>query len=414
MIKLLHFSDFHMGADSRGSIDKETRLPGRIMDFLDSLDTLVDFAVSEDVDIVVFSGDAYHQHSPNPTYQREFGERIVKLAEQCPVVLLVGNHDMPGSVDRASAIDIFGTLKVRNVIVGLDYEVHKIDTKHGYIQVATYPYPYRHAFLSPKEMKAENADDLYKERLIDMVAELESMVCEDAPAVFLGHFSVSEAMFGSEQSMTIGSSAGIPVDILKGERWSYVALGHLHYHQCLSTVEEVPIVYAGSLDRVDFSEENDDKGFVYVSIYDEDGLYPAEWEFISVDPRPFKTLHIDATSAHNVTKKVLSVISKRNLRSCVVRLIVSATDDNAGTYVGNMIEEALKKAGAYLVHNMKLDIQHDIRTRFVLDAGEDITTYSHLDLLDVYFQGLGMDDSKIDSLLELAANVIEDVNNVQK
>lgn len=400
-----------MGVDSRGPLDSETKLNGRILDFLDSLDTMIDFAVDEDIDLAVFSGDAYHQHSPNPTYQREFAERIIRLSEQCPVVLLVGNHDMPGSLEKASAVDIFNTLKVPGVIVGWDYEVHKIHTKHGDIQVVTYPYPLKQQFLDVKEYKLEHADELMKERMRGMIHELESMVYEDAPSVFLGHFSVSEAMFGSEQSMTVGFAAGISKNDLISEKWSYVALGHLHYHQCLHN--DPPIVYAGSLDRVDFSEEHDDKGFVYVSIYDEEG-YPAEWEFVSVGARPFKTLRIEATTASNITKKVLAVISKRDLKGTVVRLIVSAIEDNADTYVANVIEDALKKAGAYYVHGMRLDIQRDERLRIELEDGEDITSYTPIDLLDMYFQTKGFDDDKIDSLLVLARDIMEEVDAERK
>jgi exonuclease SbcD len=403
-----------MGADTRGALDKETHLPGRVMDFLDSLDAMIDYAVCEDVDAVIFTGDAFHHHSPNPTYFQEFGERIIRLSEQCPVVIVVGNHDMPGSLDKASAVDVFTTLKVPNVIVGWDYDVHKIDTKHGRLQIATFPYPIKQQFLDTKEIKFPNSAELFQERVCYMIHELESMLSEDEPAVFAGHFSVSEAMFGSEQSMTIGTSADIPIKELISDKWSYVALGHLHHHQSLSAAGEVPVVYAGSLDRVDFSEENDDKGFIDVSIYDEDGIYPAEWEFVSVDPRPFKTIRVEATTSQNITKKVLVIISKRDLKDHVVRVIVSATEDNADTYVANVIEEALKSAGVYLVHGMRLDIKREQRNRLELEEGEDIATYSHLELLDIYFQTRDLEDDKINKLLDLAKSVMEDVNDSKK
>ena len=138
-LRVIHFADFHLGVDTHGPKDPETSLNGRILDFLDSLDALIDFACDEDVDLVIFAGDAFHKHSPEPTLLDLFAGRIVKLAGQCPVVLLVGNHDVPGNIDKSSALDIFDTLNVTNVIVGMNYEVHKVQTKRGMVQEGDLP-----------------------------------------------------------------------------------------------------------------------------------------------------------------------------------------------------------------------------------------------------------------------------------
>ena len=47
----------------------------RVMDFLKSLDTIVDTAIAEKVDLVIFAGDAYKDRNPAPTFQREWGRR---------------------------------------------------------------------------------------------------------------------------------------------------------------------------------------------------------------------------------------------------------------------------------------------------------------------------------------------------
>src|SRR3990167_1356252 len=125
-MKIIHFADFHLAIDSYGPMDPETHLNGRVMDFLYSFDTLIDFAVDEDVDIAIFAGDAFHKPSPDPTLLGLFGERIVRLSEQCPVVLVVGNHDASGNADKASALDVFATLRTPNVYVCWDYITHNI------------------------------------------------------------------------------------------------------------------------------------------------------------------------------------------------------------------------------------------------------------------------------------------------
>jgi len=105
MIKLLHFADAHIDMVSHGRRDPQSGLPLRVLDFLKALDTIVDTAIAEKVDVVIFAGDAYRDRTPAPTYQREWGKRIMRLSQAgIPTVLLVGNHDLSPAVGRASAL----------------------------------------------------------------------------------------------------------------------------------------------------------------------------------------------------------------------------------------------------------------------------------------------------------------------
>ena len=95
--------------------------PLRVLDFLKSLDTIVDAAIAEKVDLVIFAGDAYKDRSPAPTFQREWGRRIIRLSQaQIPTLLLVGNHDVSPAAGRAHAIHEFDTLQVP--LVHVDFE----------------------------------------------------------------------------------------------------------------------------------------------------------------------------------------------------------------------------------------------------------------------------------------------------
>lgn len=64
-----------------GRHDPSTGLPLRVLDFLKSLDTIVDTAIERKVDMVIFAGDAYKDRSPAPTFQREWGKRIMRLSQ---------------------------------------------------------------------------------------------------------------------------------------------------------------------------------------------------------------------------------------------------------------------------------------------------------------------------------------------
>ena len=110
MPKILHFADAHIDMANYGRHDPQSGLPMRVMDFLKSLDTIINTAIEENVDLVLFAGDAYKDRNPAPTFQREWGKRIMKLSRAgIPTLLLVGNHDLPAVERRASSIEIYQT-----------------------------------------------------------------------------------------------------------------------------------------------------------------------------------------------------------------------------------------------------------------------------------------------------------------
>jgi len=105
-MKIIHFADLHLGVENYGRPDPATGLSTRMNDFLNVLDELVEYALTNHVDLVIFSGDAYRTREPTQTQQREFARRIGRLASNnIPVFLLVGNHDLPNAIGRATATE---------------------------------------------------------------------------------------------------------------------------------------------------------------------------------------------------------------------------------------------------------------------------------------------------------------------
>ena len=117
MIKMLHFADVHIGMENYGRTEPITGLSTRVVDFLKRVDEMIDYAQKHAVDVAIFAGDAFKNSQPNPTFQREFAHRVRDLSQICPVVLLVGNHDLPSTKARAYSIEIYETLSVPNVWV---------------------------------------------------------------------------------------------------------------------------------------------------------------------------------------------------------------------------------------------------------------------------------------------------------
>src|SRR6266851_5619419 len=268
-LRIAHLADTHIGMENYGRINPESGLNQRLHDFLSSLDQAVDGALESGVDLAVFAGDIYKTRDPTPTHQREFAKRIHRLtASGIKVVLVVGNHDIPMSAGRATSVDIFRALEVPGVTVARTLATHVIETRAGPVQIVAFPWAVRSLVLAQPEYKNHTIAEL-NQTMIDLTRgklrkEAEALD-PDLPAIVVGHAHLFGAKIGSERLLTMGSDPMYDLATFDVPGVDFVALGHIHKHQALSYANP-KVVYAGSIDRVDFGEQNEDKGWVYVEI----------------------------------------------------------------------------------------------------------------------------------------------------
>ena len=403
-IRLLHFADLHVGMENYGRLDPKTGVSGRVLDFMQRFDELIDYGLAHDVDLVVFAGDAFKHRDPNPTYQRAFARRVKQLADAgVPVVLLVGNHDIPAMAQKASSIDIFHTLQVPNVIVGRVEEVHRVETKRGPVQVITVPYPVRSRLLSHAEYRGLNMIELDKalqQVVTENIKALKAEFDPDIPTVLSGHFSVSGAVWGSERGVMLGRDVVVPKSALADPALDYVALGHIHKHQNLTEGEPdvPPVVYAGSLERIDFGEEGQPKGFCWVEL----ARGATTWEFIRVKARPFVTIRADVRQDDNPTQTVLDAIARHDIDDAVVRLIVQTTPEDEARLDDRTVEKALAPAN-YLAAFVK-ETERPERVRLGGAAPESLTPK---ELLERYLESRDTAPERAKKLLQYAETLFE-------
>ena len=402
-IRIMHLADIHIGMENYGRLDPGTGLNGRVMDFLRRLSEAVDYGLENEVDLVLFAGDAYKTRDPNSTYRREFARRIKKLADAgIPVVLLVGNHDLPAQEKRASSIDIFRTLDVPNVVVGNRDRVHLITTRRGaQIQVATVPYPVRQRLLSREEHKDKTIAEL--DRLVqDLVAEniqaLAEQIDPSIPAVLTGHFSVSDAKFGSERTVMLGRDVVVLKSVLAVPVWDYVALGHIHRHQELNRGQHPPIVYCGSLERIDFGEEKEVKGFVIAKVQ----RGHAEWEFHQVEARRFLTIRKDVRDEADPLAAVLETIAQHDIAGAIVRVIIQAEPEQEGLLRDGDIRRELDEA--YFVASISKEMERSYRQRLGGESPEELTP---AELLAHYLKSKDTPPERVDLLLQHAEEIFQ-------
>ena len=410
-IRLLHFADLHIGMENFGQIDPDTGVNQRVLDFIQRLRDIVDYALEHEADVVIFAGDAFKTRDPNPTYQRELARQLMRLVQAgVPIVLLVGNHDIPIIANRASSVDIFRTLEVPNVIVGRKEEVLRVQTRRGPIQVGAAPWPQRARLLQLDEnrsLNAEQLDQLLADTVLDELQRLAGEVDTSVPAVLTGHFTVGGARYGSERSVMIGQDVVINLSALNLPAWDYVALGHIHKHQDLNPGNYPSVVYSGSLERIDFGEEYEPKGFCWVNVI----RGATTWEFLTVPARRFVTVEVDASGDGDTpTEAVLRAVERHEVQDAVVRVRVSLLQSQEPVFKPKEIERAIRERGARFFVGIHKQVQREIRSRIGVRNAESLTP---IELVERYFVSRNTPRDRMDELMGLAKGIVQENGSKQ-
>ncbi len=349
MVKVLHLSDIHMGSGfSHGHINPDTGLNTRLEDFVASLSRCIDRALNEPVDLVLFGGDAFPDATPPPVVQQAFAQQFQRLVNaHIPTVLLVGNHDQHSQGMGGASLCIYRTLGVPNMIVGDSLTTHKIDTQAGTVQVITLPWLTHSTLLTRPETEGLSLGQVNEIMLDRLRVALEGEIRRldpDRPSILLAHLMTDTARYGAEKFLAVGKGFTVPMALLARPCFNYVALGHVHKHQILC--HEPPIVYPGSIERVDFSEEKEEKGFVLAEIHPDH----TSVEFCPLPVRPFKTIEVNISTTATPQLHLETILTKADITKAVVRLVYKLSPPQIDQIDHAALHQALSKAHTYTIH----------------------------------------------------------------
>jgi exonuclease SbcD len=368
---------------------------------------VVDYAMENKIDLVLFCGDAYKTREPTQTQQREFAKRINRLSSNnVPIFLLVGNHDLHNAIGRATTTEIFDTLAVKNVHVSNHPDIFRVQTPSGPVQIASLPWLRRSALLSREETKNLDFEQI-KERLQQVLTRtIETNAAKldpTLPAILAAHVWVAGAQIGSERLMTIGQEHVLLLSNVANPAFDYIALGHIHKHQVLS--DSPPAVYAGSLTRLDFGDEEDEKGFYLVEIEPdgETGKRQVSFDFHPLSSRRFLTIDVALDSQSlDPTATVLRAIAEQEdkVKDAIVRLNITLPAQLEGQLRESDIREALKEAHYATIAR---EIQREARLRLGQFTAEEITP---LDALKAYLESKKVSPERTKVLLEYGERLI--------
>lgn len=214
-MKLLHIADLHLDRAFEGLV----KIPTEIRKTLQTanhhvLTNIIDLAVAQDVDLVIFAGDTFHQSQTSIRVQAFFMEQLQRLAEhQIAVVIVFGNHDYYHAekywFSFPENVRIFDTEQV---------ETYFFTTKQ-HEKVAVSAFSYEQPWIKTSKIKE------FPKR-------------EDSVAFHIGIYH------GEIANDPKARYAPFSVQEMKEKNYDYWALGHIHQSQIIST--QPLIIYPGT------------------------------------------------------------------------------------------------------------------------------------------------------------------------
>jgi exonuclease SbcD len=277
---IVHAADAHLGVTRYHKIDPETGLNIRMMDFCDAFEQLISQLLEVRPDAFVFSGDLFDRVNPTNFIRKFVQDQLKNLSQQkIPTFLIPGNHETPRSKGVKNPLSLY--LDIPSVYIGLTPFQKEI----GPYTIAGVPFISNPAtYIPPPQPGREN--------------------------ILMLHCVVEGAVWGSERFMEYVEETVKPGLL---PPYEYIALGHIHKHQKIRNM-----VYSGSLERYDFNEKDEKKGFV---------IYDGDPEFVVIPSRDMVDITYECTgkNAFQITEESANLLI--NIQDKIIRLTLKGKID---------------------------------------------------------------------------------------
>lgn len=417
-LRILHTGDIHIGYETYGHINPGTGINRKMEDTLHRFDDAIDWSIDQSIDCFVFAGDAFKLRSPTPLQLNEFGKRVRRLSDAAvPTVLMPGNHDTSILRGTTSAITIFDTLSLPHITVCTRPGLYQIETRGGPLLLGAIPYPLRDQWTKKKEIQAlsfQQVNELLVTETVQNIRRLQKEVQKPKfrgiPRILMAHIAVETAQWNSGQKQALASDLAIPLDVLRHAAFDYVALAHIHRHQDLNEGDSPPVVYCGSLEPIDFSEEDSPKGWVLVHL--ERGQ-PTSYTHIPqyrVPQRRFLTVRLDVPAGEDATKFVLDALEKHAWRDTILRVEVSIQEGDAHKLDATAVRKAVD--GAFFWDGLRVETRERASRRKAVTTG--LENLSAEEILAIYVSGLNLPSDRAKLLIREGQKIIRESGEKEK
>jgi len=319
------------------------------------------------------------------------------------------NHDNPLSFGKAHSLDIFDNLPIDGFNVITKPKILKLKTKSGPVQIVGIPWPTKNSIAISNKCafkSSQNITDYICTAVGQIIESLANELDTKTPSIFAGHLTVSTGIFsGSEKRAIYGNDPTFLPSQLTIKPFDYIALGHLHRHQNLNKDAYPPIVYPGSIERVDFGERKEEKGFCLVTIEKKGAT---RYEFIKTPTRNLVQIDIKLKEKRNQTDQIINELKKQDIKNAIVKIIYHVPEQEKDNVDLQKINQACSEA-------MYLASIVPIRKKPTREKRSDLKISMNFEnLLSSYFDTKPQLKDKKKTLVEKAVLLYKQSKNPQK
>lgn len=365
-------------------MDREfINLPFRQADFVRSLRWMVDQCVNIiNPDIIVFNGDIYDHFEPSNEIRGFFSSQLKRLNEKnIPVYILIGNHDV---CRKHHALKDIQELGLKSISV-IDKPILYNSKKYGY-RFLFFPYSLdiERKNVTPKEEF---------ERFITKVAEQED---SGLKTLFFGHFGVQGDVMNqylqddeTDTTTTITTIKNfvnknpndISINDLDRLGVEYVFLGDFHNFHLLATKTCIGM-YTGSIEKNNFSEIAQNKGFV---VFDDKAEKDEKMGYCKFIEYPNCRPMLELRGNFEKIKEDFEVLDKSLYQGAIVKIMFVGTSEELISFSIGMDEfknKVLKELNAIHIFH-KQAVKNDQEEEDVSDLEREIDEKGHIEATDV-------------------------------
>lgn len=351
-------------------------------------DWMFELAVRERVQLFVSCGDIYERASI-PEERIAVAEWLQAMAEQCPALIIKGNHDTQRDLELLARLDSKHPIAVEERA-----GVHVF----GELAVAAVAWPDRGRILARgRELGLPESDTLAQESLRHVLLGLGQQLAQHAgPTLAAGHFSVDGAVVSTGQPL-VGQPMNVGLSELALLQSPLVIMGHIHMPQAWRH-GATEILYTGSPYRTAFGE-CEDKSVVLVEYA---GL--PSWRRV---PTPCAAMHLIDDEWNGSERSFAAHLSPelpQNIQGAEIRFRYAvAPDQREGAREAALeIKENLLAAGAASVL-----LEECVRTQSIARAPEVAAAQALGDKLLALWTAKGTtpESPRRETLLSMAAEL---------
>jgi DNA repair exonuclease SbcCD nuclease subunit len=226
----------------------------------------------------------------------------------------------------------------------------------------------------------------------DGVTVLENPATYDG--IFLGHLLLQEACIGAANVQVADAEWTVARLLKEYPGCKAYLLGDVHKHQFVSRNPDV--VYAGSIEHVDFAERNDPKGVLLVETGEKTTV-----EFVPLATRPMFQYDVDLAAANEF------VVPWDDVQDAIVKVVIHGTKEQIAKNV-NMSEQVLRE---HLFMVKELHVKYEVVREIVPRDSHVNETITPDKALELYLLKKDMPEAERAETMRLGLEVIKQCQN---